>query len=147
VYRSGKVSPAQLAEVAREHGVKRVLSLLDPAAPESVAERDAAARLGIEWLNVPLRGNGASTPEARDRIREILAQRDKPLLIHCAAGSNRTGLACGMLRIHEQGWTVEQVIAEMKTYDFEDEPDHENLRQALLAEQELARQKRSAASP
>lgn len=138
LYRSGEVSPAQLEEVAREKGVRTVISLLDPAAPESVAEREAAERLGLTWLNIPLRGDGSSTPEARNRIREILLRADTgPMLVHCAAGSNRTGLACGMWRIHRDGWTVEQVLDEMRRYDFEDLEKHENLRAALRDEQRL----------
>jgi protein-tyrosine phosphatase len=116
-----------------------VLSLLDANAPETIAERAAAEKLGLRWINVPLPGNGASTPEQRERIKQVLFD-DSPsgLLVHCAAGTNRTGLAVGMYRMHRQGWTLDQVRAEMRRFDFEDEPHHENLRQALVAEAALA---------
>ncbi|GMU83612.1 MAG: hypothetical protein AMXMBFR47_34820 [Planctomycetota bacterium] len=144
LYRSGEVSPTQLENVVREKGVRTVLSLLDPSAPESVAELQAAQRLGLTWLNIPLRGDGSSTPEARDRIREVLLRDDTgPILVHCAAGSNRTGLACGMWRIHRDGWTVDQVLDEMRRYDFEDLEKHENLRAALRDERRLYDESRS----
>jgi len=145
LYRSGEVSPIQLARLNKERGVRRVLSLLDPEAPQSVAERAAAERLGIEWINVPLRGNGESTPADRERIKQVLsASNEIPTLVHCAAGSNRTGLAVGLYRIHEQGWTVARVLAEMRDYDFEDEAHHQNLRDALTAE---AGERTSATAP
>jgi protein tyrosine/serine phosphatase len=135
LYRSGEVSPRQLEHLTRQHGLKTVLSLLNPAADESRAEIAAAEKLGLAWLNIPLTGDGASTPADRDRIRAIvLDPSHRPMLVHCSAGANRTGLAIGMYRIHAEGWTYERVLEEMKQFDFEDEPHHENLRQALRNE-------------
>ena len=135
VYRSGEVTPRQLDHLKREYGIRTVLSLLNPEAPETVAEKEAAERLGLRWVNVPLPGSGASRPEDRARIKEVLLDPDAaPLLVHCAAGTNRTGLAIGLYRLHQQHWTVDQVLDEMRRFDFEDLAKHENLRQALYAE-------------
>lgn len=139
LYRSGELTPAQLERVAREHGVRRIVSLLNPDVPESTAERAAAERLGIAWENVPLTGDGASAPADRERIRALLLDPNAPpTLVHCAAGANRTGLACGIYRLHHDGWTLQQVMDEMRRYGFKDKAHHENLRQALAAEAELA---------
>lgn len=144
LYRCGEVSPGQLETIAREKAVRTVLSTLDPGAPESVAERAAAGRLGLRWLNVPLRGDGSSTPADRDRIRAIVLDDSlAPLLVHCSAGTNRTGLACGIWRIRRDGWSYEQVLDEMRAYDFRDLDKHENLRDALREEVRL----RDAAVP
>ncbi|MEW6252551.1 MAG: tyrosine-protein phosphatase [Planctomycetota bacterium] len=148
LYRGGTLYPGQLARLQGSYGIGRVISLLDSEAPETLGERDAAARLGIAWENVPLPGNGASTPAERDRLRALLlAPGAPPTLVHCAAGVNRTGLAVGMYRLHGQGWTLEQVMAELRATDFEDEPQHESLRQALAAEAELAWAAPPSASP
>lgn len=135
LYRSGEVAPAQLERLQRETGLRTVLSLLNPDTPESAAERAAAERLGLRWLNIPLTGDGASSPEQRDRIRAIiLDSAHEPLLVHCAAGANRTGLAIGMYRIWHDGWSAEQVLAEMRKLGFRDKPHHENLRAAIREE-------------
>lgn len=140
LYRSGALTPAQLERLQRDCRIGRVVSLLDADAPQTVAERAAARRLGIEWHNIPLRGNGASTPADRQRILQLLRVPDAPpTLVHCAAGVNRTGLAVGLYRLHVQGWTLDQVLAEMRRFDFENLPRHENLRQALAAEAKNAR--------
>ena len=139
LYRCGTVTPHQLEHLKGEYGVRTVLSLLNPEAPESIEEQAAAERLGLRWINVPLPGDGASTPADREEIRRVITDPDAgPLLVHCAAGTNRTGLAIGMHRIHSQDWTVDQVLDEMRRFDFEDLPKHENLRQALTAEWQLA---------
>jgi protein tyrosine phosphatase (PTP) superfamily phosphohydrolase (DUF442 family) len=132
LYRSGDISPAQLERVAHDLGIKRVISVLDPNVPESVAEREAAQRLGLRWENVPMRGNGESTPADRERILALLKEPDAPTtLVHCSAGTNRTGLAIGLYRIHCEGWTYEQVLEELKRYSFDDLDKHENMREAL----------------
>lgn len=148
LYRSGKLTPPQLEHVARQYGIRTVLSLLDPDAPESRAERAAAEQLGLRWLNVRLPGDGQSTPEERERIRAIVLDPNHgPLLVHCAAGVNRTGLAVGCYRIHAQGWTCEQVLREMRAMDFEDQAHHEELRAALREEENLARARQAERSP
>ena len=135
LYRGGAVSPDQLERLKREYHIRTVLSLLNPEAPESIAERDAAKRLGLMWINVALPGNGASTPDQRARIKDALFDDSlQPLFVHCAAGTNRTGLAVGMYRLYKQHWTLDEVLAEMRRFDFEDEPHHQNLRRALAAE-------------
>jgi len=135
LYRSGEITPREMVHVAREFGVRTVLSLLNPAVPESGVERAAAEALGLRWVNVPLPGDGASTAAQREQIKAILFNEHlEPLLVHCAAGANRTGLSIGMYRIHRQGWPLDQVLAEMREYGFEDLPKHENLRQALKME-------------
>lgn len=148
LYRSGSVSPRQLEYLADRYGIRTVVSLLNPDAPESAAEREAAQRLGLTWYNVPLRGNGASTPADREIIRQFFRRLPlQPTLVHCAAGTNRTGLAIGMYRIHHDGWTYEQVIEEMLQFDFENEANHANLRDALAAEAALARDGKPRSAP
>lgn len=146
LYRSGRVTPEQLQTLRDKHGVRTVLSLLNPDVPESQQEREAAEKLGLRWVNIPLTGDGASTPEDRERMRAVLADdQNGPILVHCAAGANRTGLAVGMSRLHHARWSLEQVRREMCEFGFEDEPKHENLRAALVEEARLANEERQAA--
>lgn len=134
LYRSGEVRPEHLARLRDEVGIERVICLLDANAPVTQAERAAAQRLGLEWHNLSMRGNGASKLAQRDRLRDLLADPNAPpTLVHCSAGVNRTGLAVGLYRIDQEGWTYEQVYEELLANDFDDLPKHENLRAALRA--------------
>ncbi len=138
LYRSGAATPGQIERVARDFGVRRVICLLNPedpdAADEIAAERDKVLELGMEWINIPMRGNGASTPAARAELTAALLDPNAaPTLVHCAAGVNRTGLAVGLYRILAQDWTYPEVLDELRRRDFDDLPKHENMRAALQA--------------
>lgn len=138
LYRCGSVNGAQLERLAKRYQIRAVLSLLDPAAPESQRERAAAEALHLRWINVPLRGNGDSTAEERARIKAALADESAaPLLVHCAAGTNRTGLTVGLYRLNQQGWTADQVFEEMKQFDFRDDDAHLGMRTAILDEAKM----------
>jgi protein tyrosine phosphatase (PTP) superfamily phosphohydrolase (DUF442 family) len=140
LYRSGEVSPGQLQRLRREYGIGRVISLLSAESPITAAERRAAESLGMQWCNVPLPGDGASTPAERQQILDLLGEPNAPpTLVHCAAGVNRTGLAVGLYRLHCQHWPLERVLAELHSFGFEDLPKHENLREALAAEAQAGR--------
>lgn len=148
LYRSGELTPRQLEYVVETYGIRDVVCLLNDQAPQTLAEEAAARKLGVRWHNIPLTGDGASTPEQRERIKSILlADHDGPLLVHCAAGVNRTGLGVGLYRIHKQGWSYEQVLREMLEFDFDNEPKHENLREALRQEADTAPRHGPATQP
>jgi len=135
LYRSGVVNPAQLEYLYSRFGIRRVICLLNPSDPQTQAERAAAERLGMTWYNLPLPGDGTSTPAQRQELlRLLLDPQAPPTLVHCGAGANRTGLAIGLYRVYHDGWTLDQVMTEMRQFGFRDLPKHRNLRNALEAE-------------
>jgi hypothetical protein len=99
VYRSGWLTPSATERVVRAHGVRTIVDLggfdKDGAA-ERVAARTAAA-LGVERRVFRLEGDGTGNPNAYVEALRIMADPAKqPVLVHCSAGSERTGL-CVML--------------------------------------------------
>ncbi len=57
-----------------------------------------------------------------DQFREVLAACDdphrRPVLVHCARGTCRTGSAVALYRYERDGWTVEDVDAEMRRQSY-----------------------------
>ena len=49
-----------------------------------------------------------------DVMRMLRNPDNGPFLIHCQHGADRTGLMSAMYRILEQGWTVDDALAELK---------------------------------
>ena len=48
-----------------------------------------------------------------DVMRILHKQENGPFLIHCQHGSDRTGLMSAMYRVLEQGWSVDDALAEL----------------------------------
>ncbi len=114
LYRSGQLNPSQLEAAIRRYRMKLVVSFQYPGRGVE-SERAICKRLGVEFLNLPMPGDGFGREE---QFRQILkATRDparRPVLVHCARGTCRTGSAVALYRFERNGWNPEDVSAEMR---------------------------------
>ena len=135
VYRSGLVKPGPLDRVVEEHEIKTILTLLKFEAddPDQVAEKALAEREGIVILRIPMPGNGCGTFDQLEQAAAILADEShRPVLVHCAAGVQRTGASLSVWRMKYHGWSLEQALADMREHGY-DEGDNPELREHLIA--------------
>ncbi len=113
LYRSGQLTPGQLEEAVRRYGVRTVVSFLVPGASVE-SERALARRLGVDFVNLPMPGDGFGR---EDQFREVLKACDdparRPVLVHCARGTCRTGAAAAFYRFEKHGWEIDDVAREM----------------------------------
>ena len=118
LYRSGQLNADQLAAVVRRYRIKTVVSFLRPGR-QVEAEGARVRRLGAAFVNLPMPGDGFGREE---QFREVLAACDdptrRPVLVHCARGTCRTGAAVALYRFERDGWTIEDVAAEMKRQTY-----------------------------
>ncbi len=147
LYRCGRLTPTQLEFVHDHYHFRSIVSLIDPHHPSADKERDWAAANHVQWLSVPLPGDGATTPEQRALLKQLLIDEgaEPPILVHCAAGSSRTGVACALVRICGQGWTADTAIAEMEQFGFRSK--HDRIRVMLRDEAVLFRKSESSRRP
>ena len=124
LYRSGELTPAATRKVVRERGIRTIVDL-GAHEPGTIEERRAievAESLGVTRVRLDLEGDARGDPNDYVRALRIVADPDAgPVLVHCAAGSQRTGCAIGLFRMIEHGWTLEQVIDEARVYDHDPE--------------------------
>ncbi len=95
VYRSAQPSPAKLGELVKEYGIKSVLNLRGDSSGEGWYDNEVAAAKGLNVQHIDFKMSATkelSVDEGR-RLMAIMATAPKPLLIHCKAGADRTGLA------------------------------------------------------
>ena len=104
LYRSAQPTAEQVAQWAIEAPfIRSIVDLrgLHPDWAEQIAVRGTCLILGVEWYNVRMSARRAPTPGEVAQLREIFRVAPRPILIHCKAGADRTGLA---VAIHLIGW-------------------------------------------
>lgn len=120
LYRSGQLEPAQLEAAVARYGIRTVVNFQYPG-PAVERERSLASRLGVGFLNLPMPGDGSGREE---QFRRVLAAcddpRQRPVLVHCARGTCRTGAAVALYRFERDGWTIEDVSREMERQTYRD---------------------------
>ena len=118
LYRSGQLTGDQLTAAVKRHGIRTVINLQMPG-DELAAERELCARLGVDFVNLPMPGDGFGEEW---QFREILKITDdpqrRPAVVHCARGTCRTGAAVAIYRFERDGWTLEDVATEMRRQTY-----------------------------
>ncbi len=96
VWRSAQPAPRHLRWAARR-GVSKVVNLRgDESLGAYHLENEACAELGLDLVDLKLKSRAAPTREALQLMRQQIAAIDRPTLIHCKSGSDRTGLFCAL---------------------------------------------------
>lgn len=121
IYRSGQLHPALIERTLAGNGIDVIVDLNQPE-PDNAAQRaeeQAAAKLKIERQLFPLIGDGTGDIEqyAQAIARMVEARRaDQTVLVHCSAGTYRTGGVVACYRMLVEGWTPERARDEMLEY-------------------------------
>lgn len=97
IYRSAQPSGAQLRVWTAEHGIRSVLNLRGASdQPWYRAEIDSAQSLGLTHADFRMRASQVLSPQRAQELIALMQSLPKPLLIHCAQGADRTGLAAAL---------------------------------------------------
>ncbi len=100
-YRSAQLAPADLDRVIRQYGIRSILNLRGPNAGTAWYDGELATSRadGVVHLDYAI---SAENPVSVTQMKEILAilkDAPKPVLVHCQAGSDRTGLVTALYRL------------------------------------------------
>ncbi len=118
LYRSGQLTGDQLTEAIRRHNIRTVINLQLPG-PELALERELSAQLGVDFVNLPMPGDGFGEEwQFREILKIVDEPRRRPVLVHCARGTCRTGAAVAIYRFERDGWTLEDVATEMRRQTY-----------------------------
>ncbi len=94
LYRSAQPSGKDIAAYAKAYGIKTIINLRDEKREGWYeAESVAAKNNGIRLVDYPLSSSEKVSVEDSETLAAVLRNAEKPVLIHCEHGANRTGLA------------------------------------------------------
>ena len=119
IYRSGRLTPRMFRKVVDENNIRTVLDLgaYVPGSPEDVREQDLAEALGAERYRFYLDGDGTGNPNYYVQALRLMSDPEaQPILIHCAAGAQRTGVIVLLYRHIIQGQDLAQAYPESFQY-------------------------------
>jgi len=122
LYRSGQIHPRIIEDVLREHEIDLVIDLArdDLRRASARAEIEAVEALGIRKVDLfGLDGYGVGRLDAYTLALEELARArsaGERVLVHCSAGSERTGATVALYRMLFEGWSGEQAYTEYLGY-------------------------------
>jgi protein tyrosine/serine phosphatase len=94
LYRSARPSAAQIANWHERYGIKTILNL-QGAHPEAAwyrEEQAAATANGITLIDYKMSAQRNVSAKKLEELLALMSSAERPLLIHCRSGADRTGL-------------------------------------------------------
>lgn len=132
IYRSGELTPAATRDVVDGYGIVRIIDLgaHEPGSPEEQRAAAVARSLGLERVRLPLFGDARGDPNLYAKaLRRMTDPEAGPVLVHCAAGTQRTGCAIALYRSIIDGWSDSKALAEAEGYRWDPADEGSELRE------------------
>jgi protein tyrosine phosphatase (PTP) superfamily phosphohydrolase (DUF442 family) len=128
VYRSGQISRHLISQVIDRYHIGTIIDLngLDPNDPDQQAELAVAQAKGVDHLCFPLKGNGTGHIERyADAVAALVRsqRRGVPVLVHCYAGTQRTGACLSFYRLLVRDDPPQSVYEDLGRYGWDSKSD------------------------
>ncbi|WP_226893392.1 dual specificity protein phosphatase family protein [Nisaea sediminum] len=98
IYRSAQPAAGDIASYQSAYGIQTIVNLRGTGGNSAWYETEIAEarKLGIAHIDFPMSASeDLSQDEAADLVK-LLAAAEKPILIHCKAGADRSGLVAAL---------------------------------------------------
>ena len=108
LYRSEQPTPLGMRNLEKQLGIRTVINLR-----QNHDDVDEAHGTQLRLEHVGIYTWHIADHHVIEVMRILRKTENGPFLIHCQHGSDRTGLMSAMYRILEQGWSVDDALAEL----------------------------------
>ena len=116
-YRSNHPTHVRFDEYANM-GINSVLNLRAPNDhPPYLFEVENCERLGLSLITAQMAARSAPSIEVLERLFAAFDQIEKPFLMHCKSGADRTGLAAALYLLHYENQTLD-VAKRQLSFDY-----------------------------
>ena len=128
IYRSGQISHWMIQETLEKHRIQTIIDLttFEMKNPDQLEEAKVAKEMKIEHFRYPLKGDGTGDVQQYVKALQKLhlkSSEGTPVLVHCAAGAQRTGGVIAMYRVLIQQRTPEFALQELSRFGWKAEKD------------------------
>lgn len=107
LYRSGQITSQQLDDYATNYGIKTIINLRggNPGSSWYDAEMVESQKLHIHHIDFGLSARQEVTARQAGELIAILESAQRPILIHCKDGADRSGLVSALYLVAIKGWS------------------------------------------
>ncbi len=133
LYRAGDLTPGAFEKIAKEEGVRTVVDLgaHHPGSPGERREQQTLDALGVQRVSLRLFGDARGDPNEYVKALRVMTDPERgPVLVHCAAGAQRTGAAVAFYRMLIEGTSLDDAMLEAQQFRH-DPKDNPHLREML----------------
>jgi len=101
VYRSSQLSPERLDHYINEYKIKTIINLRGKSEHKAWWQQETklAQKLGVAHFDIDMNARILTPEEKLKQLIILLLTAPRPMLIHCRAGSDRTGEAIAILEL------------------------------------------------
>lgn len=129
VYRSGQIDRHLIHDFLESRSIRRivVMSNYEFDDPDHVAQKEAADALNIEVIRHAMAGDGVGTAANYAAVVALIDEsinQNIPTLVHCSAGSQRTGGTVAAYRLLVQHADPDTVFHEAAAHGWDPHDDH-----------------------
>jgi protein tyrosine/serine phosphatase len=100
-YRSGQLDQDELEDYIRKFGIHTIINLRGRNAREPWYQEEIATcrKLNIRHYDLGLSADSAPSSGETERLLKIFHSAPRPVLMHCQAGADRSGLAAALWKL------------------------------------------------
>jgi protein tyrosine phosphatase (PTP) superfamily phosphohydrolase (DUF442 family) len=120
VYRSAQLTGSGLADCLTSRHIRSVVNLQGPRTEDAAlqGERVLCRGLGIQHVDIGLEADQLPRPAEMRKLLDALDSLPRPLLMHCRAGSDRSGLASAVYLVVYRGVPLDQAQSSQLTWRY-----------------------------
>ena len=121
IWRSGQPNQESLLRM-KQYGLKTVINLRNEDGPMQLWEKALAEKLSLKYCHFPMDAWRRQNKETLKEILRIISDpTNQPVLVHCHAGKDRTGLVIALYKLQFSGARFDDVYKEMLMYGYDEE--------------------------
>lgn len=118
LFRGGQPQVTAFSEL-KKLGITTVVDLRAEAAGSRAREKEAAEKIGIHFVHIPVGGFSNPTPAQVAQFLSLFSGKShEKVFIHCHYGEDRTGVFVASYRMAIDRWPSQQALNEMNFFGF-----------------------------